>query len=72
MLTYLGGLTRNARIVGVMEFVFRKVCIVCHSYVEPGPGSPPFHGRCLNCKVAQRYDNCNSSLLANGRNDIKR
>ncbi|XP_064399534.1 uncharacterized protein LOC135345996 [Halichondria panicea] len=60
----IGGSIRNARIVCVMEFVSRKVCIVCYSYVEPGPGSPPVHGRCLTCNVAQRYDCCSSSLFA--------
>ncbi len=59
-----GGQIMNATVVCVMEFLLKKVCILCNGYVEPGPGSPPIHGRCLSCEVAQRYDNCSSSLLA--------
>ncbi len=52
------------QLLGVIEFTSKKVCIVCHSIVEPGPGNPPVHGRCLNCNMAQRYDCCTNSMSA--------
>ncbi len=39
------GQIMNATVVCVMEFLSKKVCILCNGYVEPGPGSPPIHGR---------------------------
>ena len=59
-----GGVLTNARIVGVLKFFSKKVCIRCEGYVKPGVGSPPIHGRCLACNVAQRYDNCATRLFA--------
>ncbi len=52
--TNVGGSISNVRIVGVIEFISRKVCIVCHSIDEPGPGS----------NMAQRYDCCTNSMSA--------
>ena len=57
---------KNAMIVGVSEFVRKKVCRKCHSYVEPGVGNPPIEGRCMNldCGLVLRYDICGSRFSA--------
>ena len=60
-----GGEVLNAQVVGVSEFVRKKICYRCKGHVEPGSEvEGPKSGQCCLCGMIQRYDLCKSRLVA--------